>query len=110
MVNTTQQIHLVFSSFSLQNENNTDALYVYDGENSTAVVLGAFYGDHRPPQEGMYSSSNRMFVIFKSDETDSYKGFSASYYAVNKSGKFCQLLHFEILTGPEVSRYLISMV
>ncbi len=82
----------MFTNFVLQNENNTDALYIYDGENSTGVVLGVFYGGHPPPQEGIYSSSSRMFVIFKSDKTVSYTGFSASYYAVNKSGKFCQSL------------------
>ena len=92
MVNITQQIHLVFTNFSLQNESNTDVVYVYDGENKTGEVLGVFYGGHPPPQEGIFSLSNQMFLIFKSDKTDSYKGFSASYYAVNKSGKFCLLL------------------
>ncbi|KAL9950254.1 hypothetical protein ACROYT_G042729 [Oculina patagonica] len=86
VANTTPHIHLMFTNFVLQNENNTDALYIYDGENSTGVVLGVFYGGHPPPQEGIYSSSSRMFVIFKSDKTVSYTGFSASYYAVNKSG------------------------
>ena len=32
IVNTTQQIHLVFKSFNLQNERHTDELYVYDGK------------------------------------------------------------------------------
>ena len=86
-VNTTQQIHLIFTNFSLQNENNTDELYVYDGENATGEVLGVFYGDHPPPKEGIYTSSNHMFVIFKSDKTGSYTGFNASYYSVNISGK-----------------------
>ncbi|KAJ7370799.1 hypothetical protein OS493_029789 [Desmophyllum pertusum] len=83
--NTTQQIHLMFTNFSLQNENNTDELYVYDGENATGEVLGVFYGGHPPPKEGIYSSSNHIFVIFKSDKIDSYTGFNASYYSVNIS-------------------------
>ncbi|KAJ7370800.1 hypothetical protein OS493_029790 [Desmophyllum pertusum] len=85
-VNTTQQIHLMFTNFSLQNENNTDVLYVYDGDNATGEVLGVFYGGHPPPKEGIYSLSKHMFVIFKSDKTGSYTGFDASYYGVNISG------------------------
>ena len=87
-VNTTQQIHLVFKSFSLQIEKFTDELRVYDGVDETGEVLGVFYGDHPPPKEGIYSSSSRMFLIFKSDKTDSYSGFSASYFVGNKTGKF----------------------
>ena len=88
MVNTTQQIHLSFKSFSLQNEKNTDAVYVYDGENATGVILGVFYGGPPPPKEGICFSSNSIFVIFKSDNAGSYHGFKASYHGVNKSGKF----------------------
>ena len=85
-VNVTQRIHLIFSSFNLQNENNTDVFYVYDGENATMEMLGVFYGGNLPPEEGIYSSSNQMFLIFKSDKTDSYTGFSAFYYSAKKSG------------------------
>ena len=78
-VNTAQHVHLIFTNFSLQNENNTDALYVYDGKNSTGEVLGVFYGGNPPSKKGIYSSSNHMFVTFKSDKMDSYTGFSAFY-------------------------------
>ena len=84
-VSAAQQIYLTFTNFSLQNENNTDGLYVYDGENATGKVLGVYYGGHPPPKEGIYSSSNHMFVIFKSDKNGSYTGFSASYTAFNCS-------------------------
>ena len=85
-VNVTQRIHLIFSSFNLQNESNTDVFYVYDGENATMEMLGVFYGGNPPPEEGIYSSSNQMFLIFKSDKTESYTGFSAFYYSAKKSG------------------------
>ena len=88
IVNTTQPIHIVFKSFSLQIERFTDELRVYDGEDETGGVLGVFYGGHPPPKEGIYSSSSRMFLIFKSDKTVSYTGFSASYFAGNKPDKF----------------------
>ena len=42
---------------------------------------------------GIKSSSNHMFIIFKSDDTDSsfYTGFNATYNAVQKSGKIREI-------------------
>ena len=77
----------MFTDFSLQIEKNTDQLYVYDGENATWKILDVFYGDHPPPKEGIYSSSNSLFVIFKSDKNDSYAGFSAYYDTVDDPGE-----------------------
>ena len=65
---------------------------MYDGETTTGEVLGVFYGGHPPPKNGMYSLSNHMFVIFKSDKNVSYTGFIASYTAVNCLGK-CYSYH-----------------
>ena len=86
-VRQSQQVYVMFTSFSLQAENNTDVVYVYDGENATGEVLGVFYGGHPPPKDGIYSSSNHMFVLFKSDRNGSYAGFQASYHALNCSCK-----------------------
>ena len=86
-VSPGHQIQLKFTKFSLQNENNTDALYVYDGKNSTGEVLGVFYGGNPPSKEGIFSSSNQMFVIFRSDKNGSYTGFSAFYCEDRCSGK-----------------------
>ncbi|XP_078352594.1 uncharacterized protein LOC144637401 isoform X1 [Oculina patagonica] len=83
IVNTTQYIHLAIKYFSQQDENGSDELYVYDGENATGEVLGVFNGSHPPPEEGIYSSSNRIFIIFKSDKNGSNTGFSASYCGIN---------------------------
>ena len=84
----SNKIHLTFTNFSLQGENNTDVLYVYDGDNIAGVVLGEFFGGRTPPKDGVYSSSSHMFVLFKSDNKSSYTGFRASYSAVNSSGKY----------------------
>lgn len=64
---------------------------MYDGENATGVMLGVFNASHPPPTDGIYSSSNRIFVIFKSDKNGSYTGFDASYYGFNSSGKSCYI-------------------
>ena len=84
---TARKIYLIFSRFSLQNEINTDVLYVYDGDKTTGKALEVFYGGHPPPKEGICISSNQIFIVFKSDKEGSYHGFSASYYGVNNSGR-----------------------
>ena len=86
-VSPAEQIHLTFTNFSLQNESNTDGLYVYDAENATGEALGVFYGGHPPPREGLNSSSNHMFVIFKSDRNGSHSGFKATYYSRSALGR-----------------------
>ncbi|XP_022805061.1 bone morphogenetic protein 1-like [Stylophora pistillata] len=85
IVKASFQVALMITSFSLQSENNTDAVYVYDSQ--TRVVLGVFYGGQPPPRNGIYSSSNSLSVIFKSDKNGSFYGFQASYSAVKCSGK-----------------------
>ena len=89
MVNKVEQIHLMVEYFSDHNENGFDELQVYDGGNATGVMLGVFNGSHPPPKDGIYSSSNRIFVIFISDKNGSYTGIKASYYGFNSSGKSC---------------------
>ena len=87
MVKASFQVALIFTRFSLQSENNTDAVYVYDGNDQTGNVLGVFYGGQPPPRNGIYSSSNSLLVIFRSDRNGSFYGFQASYNAVKCFGK-----------------------
>jgi len=77
----------MFTDFKLQAENNTDVIRVYDGENTTVEELGVFYGGNPPPQDGLYSSANQMFLVFKTVNNKSFSGFQASYLALTCSGK-----------------------
>ena len=74
-----QRIRLRFTNFTLQKDNNTDSVRVFDGWNESSPSLGEFYGGHVPPGEGVTSSSDVMFVIFTSDAAFSYAGFQASF-------------------------------
>ena len=67
----------MFSSFSVEDKNNTDAVFVYDGGNTSAKMLGVYYGGHLPPKEGLFSSSNQMLVIFISDSNTLLLWFSS---------------------------------
>ena len=86
-------MYLLFTSFTLQAENNTDAVYVYDGDSETGEVLREFYGSE-PHSKEIYSSSNSLLVIFKSDNNSSYTGFQAVYHAINCSGKLTFAVFF----------------
>ena len=83
----------MFTSFNLQAENNTDAVYVYDGDSETGKMLGMFYGS-KLPSKAMYSSSNSLLVVFKSDNKNSSTGFEAVYHALNCSGKLSYAVFF----------------
>ena len=90
-VSPSHHVYLMFISFSLQADNNTDGVYVYDGDNAKGRMLGVFYGGHPPPKKGMYSTSNQMLVIFRSDNNGSYPGFQAFYHTKNCSGEWNSL-------------------
>ena len=84
-------MYLLFTSFNLQAENNTDAVYVYDGDSETGELLRVFYGSD---PRSVYSSSSSLLVIFKSDNNSSYAGFEAVYHAINCSGKLTYMQSF----------------
>ncbi|XP_071149417.1 kremen protein 1-like [Mytilus edulis] len=56
----------------------TDTVQVYDGEISTDTLMATLDGG---PFEGLEfnSTSNKMIIVFKSDDTAAFTGFSAIY-------------------------------
>jgi len=75
------QVVLKFPKFSLQKGADTDNVQLYDGQNETSPSLGVYSGDTTPPAAGVRSSSNELFVIFKTDSKNNFAGFQASYSA-----------------------------
>ncbi|KAM9805514.1 CUB and sushi domain-containing protein 3-like [Syngnathus typhle] len=76
-VHSDYVISLAFISFSI--EPNYDFLYVYDGPESSARLIGTFQDSKLP--EKIESSSNFMFLAFRSDGSVSYTGFHLEYKA-----------------------------
>ncbi|XP_055074905.1 CUB and sushi domain-containing protein 2 [Misgurnus anguillicaudatus] len=68
-------ISLNFNHFSL--EPSYDFLHVYDGPDSLSPLLGSFYGTDVP--ERIESSSNTLFLAFRSDASLSSNGFVIQY-------------------------------
>uniref|UniRef100_A0A803VYI3 CUB and Sushi multiple domains 2 n=1 Tax=Ficedula albicollis TaxID=59894 RepID=A0A803VYI3_FICAL len=68
-------IALVFNVFSL--EPGYDFLHIYDGPDSLSPLIGSFYGSQLP--ERIESSSNNLFLAFRSDASVSNAGFVIEY-------------------------------
>uniref|UniRef100_A0A671RXC0 CUB and sushi domain-containing protein 1-like n=1 Tax=Sinocyclocheilus anshuiensis TaxID=1608454 RepID=A0A671RXC0_9TELE len=68
-------ISLTFNHFSL--EPSYDFLHIYDGPDSLSPLLGSFYGTDVP--ERIESSSNTLFLAFRSDASLSSNGFVLQY-------------------------------
>ena len=69
------QLELVFISFDT--EVNKDTVSVYDGDSTSSPLIGQFSGSSLPPL--IYSSSNKLYVTFKTDGSNEVSGFTALY-------------------------------
>ncbi|PWA33598.1 hypothetical protein CCH79_00007461, partial [Gambusia affinis] len=76
-VHSDYVISLAFISFSI--EPNYDFLYIYDGPDSSSHLIGSFQDSKLP--EKIESTSNFMYLAFRSDGTVSYTGFHLEYKA-----------------------------
>uniref|UniRef100_A0A8I3RZ37 CUB and Sushi multiple domains 2 n=1 Tax=Canis lupus familiaris TaxID=9615 RepID=A0A8I3RZ37_CANLF len=68
-------IALVFNTFNL--EPGYDFLHIYDGRDSLSPLIGSFYGSQLPGR--IESSSNSLFLAFRSDASVSSAGFVIDY-------------------------------
>lgn len=53
---------------------------MHDGPTRDSPLLGRYCGDRYP--DLFSSSSNKMFIYFQTDKTDTYRGFEASWLAL----------------------------
>ncbi|XP_061178089.1 cubilin-like [Saccostrea echinata] len=79
-------VRLTFNAFSIESNANCQYDYVELYDNYTASsnsLLGRYCGSDMPPS--ITSSSNFLTVVFASDESLAYEGFSAGYVTLNAS-------------------------
>uniref|UniRef100_A0A8C5DPG5 CUB and sushi domain-containing protein 3-like n=1 Tax=Gouania willdenowi TaxID=441366 RepID=A0A8C5DPG5_GOUWI len=81
-VHSDYVISLAFISFSI--EPNYDFLYIYDGQDSTAHLIGSFQDSKLP--EKMESTSNLMYLAFRSDGTSN---MFVSFFSTAKLREAC---------------------
>uniref|UniRef100_A0A4D5RM14 Putative procollagen c-endopeptidase enhancer n=1 Tax=Ixodes scapularis TaxID=6945 RepID=A0A4D5RM14_IXOSC len=77
-------IRLEFNDFELEKDNKciSDYVSVYEGNDTSAPLLGTYCGNTAPLP--ILSSSNQIYMVFKSDSDVQGKGFSATYTELYK--------------------------
>ncbi|XP_070708966.1 cubilin [Pempheris klunzingeri] len=79
MVRADRVVDLKFNTFHLEASSSCryDYVAVYDGQDSLAPLLGKFCGAVLPPD--LRSSTNQLFIIFRTDATVNGIGWRATY-------------------------------
>lgn len=90
LVANTLRLFLSLPSFSL--EPSYDFLHIYDGPDSLSPLLGSFYGTDVPDR--IESSSNRLFLAFRSDASLSSNGFVLQYTGTAPVQSISQLVSY----------------
>ena len=71
-------IELLFYRFAT--ESSADYVRVYDGDSTSAPLIGRFSGSSLPAP--ITSSSTKLYVRFTSDSSSEYRGFTARYRGI----------------------------
>jgi hypothetical protein len=72
---TGYRVHSLFNSFAT--ESGWDHLYIYDGPDATATLLGDYSGTVTIPEYSSTHSSGSLTFVFTSDSSVVYDGWSA---------------------------------
>ena len=71
-------IELLFYDFTT--ESSLDYVSVYDGDSTSAPLIGQFSGSSLPAP--ITSSSTKLYVRFTSDGSSQHRGFAARYRGI----------------------------
>ncbi len=75
-----------------------DILFVYDGENETAPLIGQYSGSGLP--ESIVASGNALFLRFVTDEAGQKNGWKVNYESSVVSGIEDENIKFELYPNP----------
>ena len=78
-------ITLTWTSFNI--ESQYDFVYVHDGPSSAAPLIGTYTGTSLPPV--ITSTGGSLWILFTSDGSYNYSGWSASYTCTGGGGGLC---------------------
>lgn len=76
------RLQLNFSEIDVENHLTCryDYVKIYNGPDETAPLLGSYCSRHAP--SSLISSSNKVLIVFKSDSSNTGRGFSVDYTSV----------------------------
>ena len=77
------RVQLNFSEIDLEQHNscNYDYVRIYNGPDETAPMLGEYCDRHAP--SSLTSASNAVLIVFRSDSSNTQRGFKADYTSVS---------------------------
>ncbi len=75
-------IRLVFDAFNT--ELHQDYVKIYDPVPTPSVLLASYSGNAIPPS--VYSPSGQMIILFRTNRSNAYNGWSAHYYTGSSVG------------------------
>ena len=86
------RVQLNFSEmdFDSQRSCTFDSLSIYNGPDETAPLLGRYCERHAAST--LTSSSNEVLIVFKSDISNTGRGFKVNYNSTS-GGKTCHFIH-----------------
>ena len=74
-----------FTAFDI--ESGYDFLEIHDGSSAAAPLIGIYTGTSLPPN--VVTTGGSLFMLFTSDNSYNYAGWSSSYYCLGGGGSFC---------------------
>ncbi|XP_049840768.1 cubilin-like [Schistocerca gregaria] len=102
-------IQLTWDSFALEGDFDEDCGYdyveIYDNSSIGALSMGRFCGERLPPV--LITTGNIMTVVFQSDHSINYQGFSAHYNQIDTSGTCGHTFHLTmgVIQSPRYPQY-----
>lgn len=116
-----QTIRLSFSQFSLETDSTCsyDSLTIHDGGSENALTIIMLCGSGLP--EDVFSSGNELYLVFKTDASQTDLGFSANFDFIDSQGtrnfsfttlakenSFCFMLLFCVSASNRTRGYLFT--
>jgi hypothetical protein len=80
LIDPADSVSTISLTFNAFNVDSSDSVFIYDGENEKAALLGVYTGTTIPP--ALNSSGNKLFLKFKTDSSKEAKGWMAEYHSV----------------------------
>uniref|UniRef100_A0A1I8NWD8 Cubilin n=2 Tax=Stomoxys calcitrans TaxID=35570 RepID=A0A1I8NWD8_STOCA len=82
--NETLVLNVTFTRFQLEDstECRFDWLQINDGRSAASQIIGRFCGTHRPLGGNIISSTNNLYLWFRSDNSTSREGFSLEWNSI----------------------------